>query len=94
MATSIANARVRQDLKRSGDRVLKREGVTFTGAVNALYEYLVREQKVPDCLNPSLANHDEALAKRRDALRDFTGCVSCPEDFDLDSLRSERLARQ
>lgn len=51
-ATATINARISESLKRQGGQVLDRYGVSTTEAVRSLYEYLAREQRVPDWMAP------------------------------------------
>lgn len=89
---STLNIRLLNSLKTHGNQVLEREGISASEAVRKLYEYLEREQKMPDCLMQK-AEQDKYELRRR-ALKEFAGCAPLPEDFGADDVREERLARK
>lgn len=88
------NVRMPEELKRSGDRVLEREGVSVSDAVRGLYRYLEDEQKVPEWLIEGTESKDDVFERRRRTLRQLVGIVDLPLDFDLDAVRHERLMRK
>lgn len=75
------NARLPEDLKRRGGQVLAREGVSTTQAVRCLYEYLEREQRVPEWMRGDAGACDE-VSKRREKLRSLVGVVDVPRGVD------------
>lgn len=86
------NARIDRDLKRRGDVVLAREGVSVSEAVRRLYQYVDQWQALPSwMLNDSGA---DVYEQRRESIRSLVGIVCLPEDFDVKDLKRERLARQ
>lgn len=78
-ATATLNIRLPEDLKRHGGQVLDRAGVSTSDAVRGLYEYMDREQKVPDFIQPVA---QDTVAAKRQALRALAGAVKLPEGFD------------
>ncbi|WP_139652116.1 type II toxin-antitoxin system RelB/DinJ family antitoxin [Raoultibacter phocaeensis] len=94
MGMATLNVRMPEDLKRNGDRVLEREGVSVSDAVRGLYRYLEDEQKVPEWLIEGTESKDDVFERRRRALRQLVGIVSLPPDFDFDAVRHERLMRK
>ena len=55
-ATATLNVRLPEDLKDRGAQVLRREGVSVSDAVRGLYEYMEKEQRLPEFIKP--ANED------------------------------------
>ncbi|MFQ8869067.1 MAG: type II toxin-antitoxin system RelB/DinJ family antitoxin, partial [Eggerthella lenta] len=47
-ATATLNVRLPEDLKDRGAQVLRREGVSVSDAVRGLYEYMEKEQRLPE----------------------------------------------
>ncbi len=88
--TATLNVRMPEDLKRNGDMVLARAGVSVSDAVRELYRLLEREQTVPAWLTEGRA--EDAFEHRRQLLRSVAGAAAVPSDFDLDDLKRERLA--
>ncbi len=84
------NVRLPEDLKRHGGQVLVRNGVSVSDAVRRLYEYLEREQTVPDWMRGD-AGAPDAVARRREQLRGLVGVVDVPVNFDA---RKAYRARQ
>ncbi len=86
---AVLNVRLPQDLKDQGSRVLKKNHVTVTGVIRRLYEYMEREQKIPDCLI-----EDEQIPlreKRRQILRSVAGSIHLPAGLDEDDARGMYL---
>ncbi len=77
-ATATLNIRLPEDLKRHGGQVLEKSGVSTSDVVRGLYEYMAREQKLPEFIAPAQSGIEE---KRR-ALRCLVGAVQLPEGFD------------
>ena len=76
-ATATLNVRLPEDLKDRGAQVLRREGVSVSDAVRGLYEYMEKEQRLPEFINP--ANEDarrSAVERKRSTLRDMAGVLS------------------
>ena len=94
MGMATLNVRMPEDLKRSGDRVLEREGVSVSEAVRRLYRYLEDEQTVPEWLRDGEGGNEDIFERRRRALCQLVGSVELPPDFDLDVVRHERLMRK
>jgi len=89
---STLNVRLPRDLKRGGDRVLERAGMSISDLVRNLYSYMVREQRPPDCLADVEAQAQAAQRRRRAALESVAGILDGP--VSCDDLRLERLQRQ
>ena len=82
-ATATLNVRLPEDLKNRGAQVLKREGVSVSDAVRGLYEYLEKEQRLPEFIKPASENaRREAVERKRSTLRDMVVVLpssSCDE---------------
>ena len=89
---STLNIRLVDSLKTHGNQVLAREGISVSEAVRKLYEYLEREQKMPECLMENSQN--DIYEQRRSVLKRFAGCAPLPQGFTADDVRRERLARK
>lgn len=93
-ATATLNVRLPEPLKKHGSQVLEREGIGASEAIRALYEYMEREQAIPECIKG--ANDDDKYARRRALLKSFAGCASAeglPENWTMRDIKDERLAR-
>ncbi len=86
------NVRMPAALKHNGDAVLKRNDLSVSQAVRELYEYLEKNQELPDCLASSTETRQQAIARKRALLKSMTGVVA--PDVALDEIKAERLARQ
>lgn len=84
------NVRMPDQLKRDGDRVLERNGMSVSDAIRALYVYLDREQSLPPFMATAESSEDEITRQRREALRSIIGVVD--STVTLDQARTERLA--
>ena len=89
---STLNIRLLDSLKAHGNQVLEKEGITVSEAVRKLYEYLEREQKMPECLMSNA--EDDIYERRRATLKQFAGCAPLPSGFTAENVRCERLARK
>lgn len=91
-ATATLNVRLPEDLKDRGAQVLKREGVSVSDAVRGLYEYMEKEQRLPEFIKP--ANEDArraAVERKRSALRDMVGILPASTCADASALWREHL---
>ena len=90
-ATATLNVRLSESLKNHGMQVLDRAGVSTTQAVRSLFEYMEREQSLPDYMQAApCAGTDE----RRAVLRDFAGCAAdAGPAADVAQAKVARLAR-
>lgn len=79
-----------KDLKRRGDAVLAREGISTSEAVRGLYRHLDATQKAPAWLK---APSEDVYERRRAAMRSIAGTVDVPADFDARMIKEERLSR-
>lgn len=93
MGAATLNVRMPKELKRNGDWVLEREGITVSEAVRQFYRFLETEQAVPDWLAQYNEKSEDAFEKRRKSIDKLVGIVALPADFDLEVARRERLAR-
>lgn len=89
---STLNIRLQDSLKTHGNQVLEHEGLSVSEAVRKLYEYLEREQRMPDCLMRK--SEQDIYDQRRAALKQFAGCAPLPAGFDANDIRDERLERK
>ncbi|MDO4183249.1 MAG: type II toxin-antitoxin system RelB/DinJ family antitoxin [Coriobacteriia bacterium] len=85
---STLNIRLDQGLKKRGNEVLEREGISVSEAVRRLYAYMEREQKVPPELVEQQA--EDAFARRRMLMKSMVGVL--PADASLAQARQARLA--
>ena len=93
-ASATLNVRLPEPLKNHGTQVLEREGLGPSEAIRALYEYMEREQSVPECIKQ--ADKQDKYAARRNLLREFAGCASdnpLPENWTMKDIKDRRLAR-
>lgn len=88
-SSAVLNIRLPEDLKRHGNQVLERNGISTSEAVRKLYEYLESEQDIPEFMN-DCANARQYDNRRR-ALRTVVGSLQVPDGFNLDDLRQERF---
>ena len=71
MGTSVQlNTRIDPELKRRGDAVFAREGLTSSEVVRAVWEYAATRQKAPDCVRKGDASE---LEQRLGAVREGAG---------------------
>lgn len=89
-ADATLNVRMPQDLKERGESVFSREGVSTSKAVRGLYQYVDKLQRIPDWLREG---EDDVYETRRRGMKDLVGIVTLPDDFDVRSVRSDRLSR-
>jgi addiction module RelB/DinJ family antitoxin len=90
-ATATLNIRLSESLKSHGLQVLDRAGVSTTQAVRSLFEYMEREQSLPDYMQPEACS---GAAERRAALRDFAGSAAGAAcEADVAAAKEARLAR-
>lgn len=88
-SNAVLNIRLPEELKKHGNQVLEREGVSVSQVVRDLYEFMSAEQDVP-----SFAKHGDAQSKyekRRETLRKLQGKIRVPHDVDVKDLRDERI---
>ena len=88
-SNAVLNIRLPEELKKHGNQVLEREGVSVSQVVRDLYEFMSAEQDVPP-----FAKHGDAESKyekRRKALRELQGTIRVPSDVNVKDLRAERI---
>ncbi len=93
--TATINVRLSPTLKERGDSVLKKNGISTTQAIRALWGVMARTHEVPDFVlaERSEAREDEKTRKRTIA-RSLLGIASSASrmtDEDLDDLRFQGL---
>lgn len=88
-SSAVLNIRLPEELKRHGNQVLERNGISTSEAVRRLYEYLESEQDIPEFMN-DCANTKE-FEKRRRALRTIAGSLHIPRGLDIEDLRQDRF---
>lgn len=88
-SSAVLNIRLPEELKRHGNQVLERNGISISEAVRRLYEYLEREQDIPEFMS-ECANAQE-FENRRKALRSIVGTLKIPENYDIEDLRRDRF---
>lgn len=86
---AVLNIRLPKSLKEHGNQVLDRNGLSVSKAVRRLYEYMEREQVVPDVI----ANDVDAAKSddKRRLLREIAGMVDVPNDFDARQAYRDHL---
>lgn len=92
MKQATLNVRMPEALKRSGDKVLSREGISVSKAVRKLYEYLDEQQEFPDVLDTGREKRKEKIAHRRAAAESMVGILSPDVDFE-EVLNKRRLQK-
>lgn len=73
MPVAQLNTRIDDAIKRSGDSVLRREGVSVAQAVRGLWGYMGATQTIPDFILHDFEADDRAELERR-AERVVSGC--------------------
>lgn len=68
------NVRLPQDLKEHGMQVLDKTGMSVSDFVRRGFEYMEREQKIPEGLYAS-TDEEDVLTKRRLLLRQIAGSI-------------------
>lgn len=86
--TATLNIRIPEPLKHSGSEVLAHAGVSVSDAVRSMFEYMAKEQAVPDFIDNGDSDRSE---RRRALLRDMTGCAPASDGLSLDEYREARL---
>ncbi len=89
---AILRVRLSRELKERGDAVLVREGFTPSQAVHALYAFVDEHQTLPDFMKDDDEEVD-VYKRRRQGIERLVGVVELPDDYDVEQLKSERLAR-
>lgn len=77
------------DLKRNGDRILAREGLSVSEGIRKFYEYLESEQKLPDGIMGDEPSQEKIAAQRLAAAESLIGCL--PSDINLEDVRYGRI---
>ena len=94
-STATINARLSPALKERGDSVLKRNGVSTTQAVRALWGVMARTHEVPGFILDECGKvQADEKARKREVARDLLGIVrhsSSISDTDLDDARFKGL---
>jgi len=86
------NVRLPLSLKNGGEAVLEREGLSVSEAIRRFYEFLDKQQTLPECVIASGEDTPRDLInKKRSILRSLTGIL--PSDTSLDLIRDERLKK-
>jgi DNA-damage-inducible protein J len=77
MSTATINVRLPQELKRGGDEVLRRAGVTVTQAIRSLYGYMDEHQDIPPFIGRGTTDAKrDAIAQKRAALASLAGIAN------------------
>ena len=67
------NTRIDAEVKRRGDAVFARQGLTSSQVVRAVWQYAADMQRVPECVRPAIG---EDRRRRVEAARRGSGFVS------------------
>lgn len=86
---AVLNIRLPKSLKEHGNQVLSRNGVSVSKAVRRLYEYMEREQALPDVIADA-ADVGRCNDRRR-LLREIVGVVDLPSGFDARQAYRDHL---
>ena len=86
----MLNVRLPRDLKERGDSVFARAGIPVSRAVRLLYRQIDELQDIPAWLRE--AEGGDVYEARRRGMRRLVGIASLPDDFDVKSIKAERLA--
>lgn len=89
---AILRVRLSRELKERGGVVLAREGFTPSQAVRALYTFVDEHQTLPDFMKDS-GDEIDVYKRRRQGIERLVGVVELPDGYDVEQLKSERLAR-
>ena len=91
-SNATLNIRLPKTLKEHGSQVLNYNEISTSQAVRKLFEYMEREQKIPDCI--ASADSEDKYEQRRELIKSFTGCAApLPKGWTMDDIKNERLAR-
>lgn len=86
------NARIDRDLKRRGDAVLTREGVSVSKAIRKLYQHIDQNQSLPSWMLDD--SEIDEYEQRREGIRSLVGAACLSEGLEVNDLKRERLAHQ
>ena len=78
-----------RELKKRGDMVLAREGISTSQAVRQLYKHLDETQRVPEWMH----SNQDIYEQRRQKIHSLVGVVDIDPDFDARTIKDERLSR-
>ena len=90
-ASATINARLSEELKQSGSKVLERNNVSPTEIVRSVYRYMEKHQAIPACLDVAPTSEDSVYQRRRALLRQFDGFVVEPYEVDCKADRARRI---
>lgn len=88
-SSAVLNIRLPEELKAHGNQVLERNNISVSQIVRNLYEYMEREQAIPEALEPK--QQDSLCQRRRTLLRTLAGSVNVAPDFDARKAYREHL---
>lgn len=89
---AVLNIRLPKSLKEHGNQVLSRNGMSVSKAVRRLYEYMEREQTLPDVIAD--ATDIGRCNDRRRLLREIVGVVDLPSGFDARQAYRDHLVEK
>ena len=82
METAIANARIPLAKKEASEPILREIGATTTDLINAAYDFLLSERRLP---TPALASE---AGRRRSGFREFVDRSTLTVDWGGDEAKS------
>ena len=91
MITTMLNIRMPQELKTSGEEVLRANGISTTEAIKCFYEQLGRTQEIPKWINNA---DNKNTTEKRKLLRKLAGSAPLESNTSLQDLRGERLSKK
>lgn len=88
--STMLTVRIDETRKKNGSEVFRREGYTISSAVQALFDYAIKYDKLPfDKNNPPEADEVE---RRMSALRDIR--MSCSSPYSDEDVRAMRIGER
>lgn len=90
-ATGTLNVRMDESLKQRGNQVFARHGISTTAAVRKLYEYVDREQDVPEWM---VDGAEDEIARKRRLLRELVGDIRLLPDRPTDGNEAHLSAKE
>lgn len=79
-----------KEVKKRGDLLLAKNGISTSEAVRRLYAFLDETQEIPDWMK---AGEKDVFELRREALRSLAGIAPLKKGETLEDLRKERLSK-
>lgn len=88
-SNAVLNVRLPEDLKKHGNQVLSRNGISVSQIIRDLYSYMEAEQDIPSFAKPS--HKADKFENRRRLLKEIDLGLDIPTDLDLKKIKDERI---